>query len=802
MFKDGQIIVTNSTNKHDLLKKFSNELLNIKIYTLKEFNDLFYFTYDVDDLEYVMNKYQVKYEIAKIYLDDILDIEDKVYHRTKLNFLASLKKELQDNNLLRTNKLFVNMLKNKEIVIYNLPLTKELNKLIELLKVNSEVIIFKEEEHSYKHEIVEFNTDTLEVEWVSNQICNLIKKGTQVSNIFIGNLDDEYRKLIKRIFPMFKIPYTLNDEESIYGTFLCSKFLEIYDDDLDKTLEELKEFLDSEETEDVYNTIVSVVNKYVMVDNSDIKKEMIIYDLKHTKINKDRVIDAVREVEIKDYLFSDEDYVFCLSFNQGVIPKIYKDEKYLTDKDKEELGVSLTIDKNKLEKEVVVNKLGNIKNLFISYKLNSDGEDFYISSLNEELNYEVIKEPKLDLINSELNNKLKLTSLLDEYYKYGSTSSLLDTLNSSYDIPYNTYSNEFKGIDNDDFKKFINNKITLSYSSLDKYYRCPFSYYIGNILKLDIYEENFAQLVGTLFHSILEKFLNSNLDYDELWEQEVKNLNYEFNSKEKFFLIKLKEELKFIIEVIKDQENFTNLHDELHEERIVTNIEGNIEIRFTGIIDKIKYKKEDNKTIVAIIDYKTGNPNLDLTTIPYGIGMQLPVYLYLAKHSERLENVKVAGFYLQKILNNEVILEKNKSYEQLKKHNLLLQGFSNDNTAILSEFDNSFVDSNMIRSMKTLKDGSFSTYTKVLSDEQMDKLIKITEDKIKEGANNITSGDFVIAPKKIDKENYGCKFCKYKDICFHKAKDIVELKPFKIEDIEKILGGEDNELDEGTVRSD
>ena len=42
MFKDGQIIVTNSTNKHDLLKKFSNELLNIKIYTLKEFNDLFY----------------------------------------------------------------------------------------------------------------------------------------------------------------------------------------------------------------------------------------------------------------------------------------------------------------------------------------------------------------------------------------------------------------------------------------------------------------------------------------------------------------------------------------------------------------------------------------------------------------------------------------------------------------------------------------------------------------------------------------------------------------------------------------
>ena len=42
------------------------------------------------------------------------------------------------------------------------------------------------------------------------------------------------------------------------------------------------------------------------------------------------------------------------------------------------------------------------------------------------------------------------------------------------------------------------------------------------------------------------------------------------------------------------------------------------------------------------------------STIEYGIGMQLPVYLYLAKNSNKLSNVKVAGFYLQKVLNNEV----------------------------------------------------------------------------------------------------------------------------------------------------
>ena len=94
--------------------------------------------------------------------------------------------------------------------------------------------------------------------------------------------------------------------------------------------------------------------------------------------------------------------------------------------------------------------------------------------------------------------------------------------------------------------------------------------------------------------------------------------------------------------------------------------------------------------------------------------------------------------------------------------------------------------------MKTLKDGSFAKYTKVLSNEQMDKLIEITEEKINEGAKKIEEGNFDIAPKKIEKENYGCKYCEFRDICFHTEADVVELEPLETEEI---LGGEDNELD-------
>ncbi len=795
MFENVDILITTSIIKNNLLKNFNNQFLKYKIYSISEFNKLFYFDYDEQTIYYVMKNYHVRYEIAKIYLDNLYYIEDKKYLSNKLIFLSSLKKELLDNNLLIIKKLFQSTLKNKTICLYNLPSSKEINLLVDKLKLNNNVITKNDEIKTYNHTIKEFKTIEDEVEYVINSICRLIKQGIDISHIFITNLDNEYRKLFKRLLPMFNIPYTLNDTSSIYSTYICTKFLELYSDNLEETVTNLKEYVTDEESEKIYNKIINIINKYVLIDDQNIVKEMIIYDLKKTNISKQDIIASLHEVNLKNTLFKDEDYIFILSFNQGIIPSIYKDESYLTDKDKEELNISLTIDKNNSERELIINKLQSLKNLTITYKLNAFGEVYYPSSINETLKYDVEIIEDTDLSNSNLYNKIKLTSLLDEYNKYGTKSDLLYTLNNTYqDLPYNIYNNKFKGLNNALFLDFINHKLTLSYTTLDRYFSCPFSYYIGNILKLNIFETTFDQVVGSLFHAILEKFNTSKLSYDELWQQELSSLTYEFNLKEKFFLTKLKKELLFIIETIKEQDNYINLKNELHEERIITNIEGNIKITFTGVIDKLKYKEVNGETIVAIIDYKTGSPNLSLDTIPYGIGMQLPIYLYLAKNTSKLKNVKIAGFYLQKILNNEVTVDKSKTYEQLKKENLLLQGYSNSDHAILSEFDTTFADSMLIRGMRLKENNDFYFSAKNLSSKDMDELVTMTEDKIKEGAKQIEEGNFAIAPKKIGKENYGCRFCKFKDICFHTAKDIEELEPL---DIKEVLGkgGENNELD-------
>ena len=790
MFKTNSIIITSNTSKKDILCSNNNKLSYYKIYTLSEFNKLYYFDYNEKTIYYIMNKYNVKYEIAKIYINNLYNINNDTYTNSKLKFLSELKQELINNKLLKINKLFNNFLNNKDIVIYNLPISKELNNLITSLSKNNNVEIINDKTNTYTHQIYEIDTIENEVLFVANKITELLKNNISISNIYLTNLNDEYKKLIRKIFPMYNIPYTLKNDSSIFGTFISNKFFENYNEDLSVTLDTLKDYINNEESQDIYNKIINIINKYTFESNKLNVKEMIISDFKNTKLRTTDITNSVHETSLTEKNFSLNDYVFLLSFNQGIIPNIYKDEDYLTDNDKKELNISYTVDKNNLEKQNTINILSNIKNLIITYKKNANGEDFSISNINEELNYEVINSNEYNYSYSNLYNKIKLTSLLDEYNKYGTKSDLLYTLNNHYNnLPYNTYIHKFTGINKQDLHTYLNNKITLSYSSLDKYFRCPFSFYIGNVLKLNIYEETFYQLVGTLFHAILERMPEDNL-YDQTWNEELSKLDHDFTEKENFFLNKLKEELKFIIEVIKDQENFTNLHDELHEERVYTNIEGNIKITFTGIIDKIKYKQEDDTTIVAIIDYKTGNPNLDLSTIKYGIGMQLPVYLYLAKNSNKLTNVKVAGFYLQKVLNNEVTVDKTHTYQQLKKKNLLLQGYSNENISILSEFDNSYMDSNIIKSMKVKNDNSFYSYAKVLSDKSMDIIENIAHEKIKEGADLITNANFDIAPKKIGKINHGCNLCQFKDICYHTADDVVELEELKLEDILGI-GGEE-----------
>ena len=767
--ENNSILLIPNTKKEEIIKKINQKHLNIKTMTLQEFIKKYTFNYNEKTIYSLMKKENIKYDIAKNYIDNIYYVESKDYNNIKLNKLVEIKKYLEENNLLTYDNLFKNFIKNKKIYIYYNSINKYETKIINEIKKITNVEIIEQNYNNYTPKIHEFNNITEEITFVANEICKLLEQGIDINKIKLVNVKEDYTNEIKKIFKFFNIPININ-KKNIYGTKIIQEFINNIESNIEKTLHYIQENynLKNETNNKIYNKLINILNEYTWCDNYLDVKELIINKLKNTSIEEklDNAIEITNLENITD------EYTFILSFNQGIIPKIYKDEDYIDDETKTKIDLDTSIEKNILEKEKTIKLIKNIKNCVITYKLKTPFSSFYPSSIIEEFKTEVIKEHKNNNITySEINDKINLTKKLDNLIKYNIKDELLETLYSNYEIPYNTYNNKFTKINKEDLKEYINNKLLLSYSSMDNYYHCAFKYYINNILKLNPYEETFYTKIGTLFHDVLEKSLKNNDDYKKYWDEHVNNL--ELTNKEKFFINNLESTCKFTVETIKKQLEYISLDKTEYEKKIYINKDNTTKITFMGIIDKLMYKEELDKTLVAVIDYKTGNTSIDLNKTIYGLSMQLPIYLYLAQNSG-LKNVKIAGFYLQNIINKEN-----------DENNLKLNGYSSSNKEILKQFDSSYENSNLIKSMRTKSDGDFYSYSKTLNEIEINNLIKLVDKKIEEAAHNILEANFDINPKKINGINIGCEYCTFKDICFKKESDTVYLKE---QDYKEFLG--------------
>lgn len=751
---NGDLIITENKNK--VLKYFSSKrkLINLKIMTKQEFVNHYFGKIKNEAIYYLMKKYQYCYDIAVTYLKNFLWIEE-LYH------------ELKQNNLIEENPLFKKNIKR-------IVLLEQVDPFIQKEIEKYEHIEFLEEIQNNNPVIYELETLEEEVNYMFLTISNLLKQ-TTIQKIYIIDYNKEYQNMIRRYSFLYHIPINFNEGKDIYGLIEVQKFLKsLENNSLEEALKEIT-------TKEILNIVIDICNQFSDCEDKNIFIEIIKQKIRQTKIYPKKKKNAINIASLEE--IEKDNYYFLIGFNQGIMPLIYKDEDLLSDKEKKKKLIFTSDQKNKLEKMKIIKLIKNTDHLFISYKLKSYSEEYYPSPLIDELELQVCRPNIKNYSYSNLYNQLDLSKKLDSFIKFNEKNFDLNLLYHSYPtIPYLTYDNSYHSIANSDFQKYTNGKLLLSYSSLDHYNRCGFRYYISNLLKLNKYEETFMTLIGNLFHYILSIAFSDNFDFEREFEDYIKDK--QLTNKEKFFINKLKEDLKYTIDIIKEQDKTTSLKNALYEQKIFVSQNHKIQVTFMGIIDKLKYCEENGQTIVAIIDYKTGTPDINLNNSIYGIEMQLPIYLYLAKNS-KLKNVQIAGFYLQKIIHNKLPYQKEK-YESAKKKLYRLDGYSNDNIKILKQFDSNYSDSSMIKGMKLSSKG-FYAYTKVLNQNQMNKLEQLTKEKIKETTDNILNLQFDINPKKIGQNLIGCEFCSFKDICYQREENIVYLKEQNYHDF---LGGE------------
>ena len=753
--KPGDIIITKNHIKEKILREISKKkkLLDCKFLSLEIFKKTVFEYSDELGLYSIMKTFHINYSSAKEYLKNIhikSEIIEKYY--TFLKNQDLLKKQ----NLSKYNRLIVIGYDEIEPIIRQ--------KLDEL-----NAIYIKEKEKNYNHKVYEFSTQTKELSYLLEKISDDLKT-RDINDMYIVVSNEEYTSELNRMSYLYGLPIKNKERETIYSSITTQTFLKEL-----KTEKNIEKALDKTPKNDTYNQIIDILNRFVHIKEVDeVLIEIIENELKNQKIKNKK-----REKGIKiitpDEVFDKDKYYYILGLNQNIIPKIHKDDELIPDKDKSKLGLFTSSEKNKIETNKITKILKNYPNIYVSYKLEDNFQTYFPSSIIDDLNLEVIKNPKQNYNHSDKFNRIYLSILLDNYINYGEKNENLKDLYETYkNIDYKTYKNEYTKVKPSIIHEYIKNKYTLSYSSINNYFLCPFKFYIENILKLNDYEETFPTLIGNLYHKALETMDEEDFDIDTVFTKYLKDKK--LTHKDNYYINKLKDVLKKDIEVIKSQDNTSSFKTKIKEKKISIKKDSKLDIEFMGVVDKIS--KLDDKVIIT--DYKTGSANANLENIDDGLNLQLPSYIYLIKNG--LEgDIQIVGFYLQKLIHSKTIDD-----EENTEDNLKLNGYTIDDENIIKQIDPNYESSNIIKGMKKSSKG-FYKYTKLISKKEIEKVSKITEDNIDKVIKALEQLNFEIRPKRLKEEVISCKYCAHRELCYRKEEDI---KTLKVKTFKEIVGEE------------
>ena len=749
-FNDNSIYIIPNSLKMKLLDILanSNKIYNITFISLEELEKHYFFDIKEDALLYLLDKTNENIDVLKLMLKSLYKIDiNKDYKETKLNNLKSLYLDLKDNNYLIFDKGYKEYLLTKNIFIlgYSMlePYQKEMLDSINTnyLDITSNLSIdtvYKY--HSMKDEIIS----------TALKIRELNSKGISYNKIYLAGIDNNYNYLLKTIFKMFDIPIYLKSTNKITSLISVKDYLK------DKDINHVKDI-------NIKSKIMKIESDLSYAKNSKYYDILLKDRLENTTLDSIELVESVKvlneAIEVP-YLVSDDEYLFVLGFNQNHLPKIYKDEDYLSDNLKSKCNLNTSTIKNKLSKDSLVKVLGTIKNLTISYKLTSLTSEYAKSSLLNEFNLKEVDSLNYSYNYSKEFNNYRVSSLLDTYYKYHEEDKDFAFLTTNIDTSkYTSFDHKFKG---------INRPITpysLSYSNLDDLAKCPFKYYLKHILKLDSFDENFNTKIGNIFHSVLKDSYNDNFSFEDSLNKALKD--NPLDKRETILFKRLETELKEIVNYNKQVEKRSFLTEFYGEKRLEIPLSKHATLK--GFIDKILFKTFHDKTYYAVFDYKTGSATLNLDYLEDGLYLQLPLYIYLINKSNLFDNPSFVGFFYQYLLKSYKDKE-----EQIK--NLKLVGYTTDDKIILSYLDEDYETDSFVKGLSVKKDGELSSRSKILSDSELEDIMNSIDKALEKSLKIIDNNDFQIAPKIINNKNISCEFCPFKEVCFVSASDYIYLE--------------------------
>ncbi|MDO4518191.1 MAG: PD-(D/E)XK nuclease family protein, partial [Bacillota bacterium] len=385
-------------------------------------------------------------------------------------------------------------------------------------------------------------------------------------------------------------------------------------------------------------------------------------------------------------------------------------------------------------------------------------------------------------------------------------------------------------------------KIRVSASRLETYASCPFKYFIDKGLKAEEarkYEID-ARSRGDVYHEALQFLAKSLIPRDgssvtganSLWmkitrdecKAEIARIVTELaqNYREGIYLSDNSSRYQLervidncgdmawaMIEQVRKSRTKSMYLEEPFNER--SNILKPIEINLSngkkailnGRIDRVDVLETESHNEVGqvemadkirVIDYKTGNPAIDIEQMRVGYKLQLMVYINAANgegceedlgtENASSNNLNSAGAFYFKI--NELDIDddsssnssRNKTLEEKMIEACRLEGVFVNDKGLIDAMDTTLEDQDegkaksSVIPIKMGKEG-YETYSSsaLLTREEFKELCEASREQVKEICQKIQSGEIDIAPKRERKPTpdggrfSACTYCQYRSIC-------------------------------------
>ena len=517
------------------------------------------------------------------------------------------------------------------------------------------------------------------------------------------------------------------------------------------------------------------------------------------------------------------DVVFIIGLNDGVFPRVNKDEGFLNDEDREFLkqdGIELakgTIEQLYEDKFNIYKAFTTAeKQLYLSYSSSDkDGKSLRPSILINQIkklypklqeksdiiqkNYEIINKTITyqELIENiaKLKKNEDIPKIWYEIYKYYKSQEKWNTI-LEQDLEGINYTNIPQEIEKQNIDKLYGNNLKTSISKLETYRRCPFSYYLQYGLKLKEKEELKIQTfnTGSLMHETIDQFFeyvrSEGLELADITEEQIleivsniidENLNLSKNfiftatAKYKVLVKRLKKivskALKYIIQtIIYSDFSIEGTEVEFAEKGkykpIILELEDGKKIEITGKIDRIDTSKKEDGKYLRIIDYKSSAKNIDLNEVYAGLQIQLLTYTdAICKQ----EDIIPAGIFYFSLLEQMVKADKRideDEIEEIIRKNFKMKGLIVADVKIIKMNDNSIQSgsSKIVPAAITASGGVNEKWTNGVKQEEFKILQDYIYKTIRDISKEILKGRIDLKPY-YKKGKTPCEYCNYKAIC-------------------------------------